>query len=161
MDQNIHKKFTERQNELRLYIIQFIVDHQRTYHLDQDMTQTLKALGMDQKEYEEIIECLLKKDGMVIDEERNVNFIYPVSALQTSHHVTLQDGREFTAMCAIDAIGAAFTFHQDTEIHSACASCNEPVHIRIVDGKVAEYSPKNLHALTFPLGELSNWAGSC
>ena len=161
MDQNIHKKFTERQNELRLYIIQFIVDHQRPYHLDQDMTQTLKALGMDQKEYEEIIECLLKKDGMVIDEERNVNFIYPVSALQTSHHVTLQDGREFTAMCAIDAIGAAFTFHQDTEIHSACASCNEPVHIRIVDGKVAEDSPKNLHALTFPLGELSNWAGSC
>ena len=161
MDQNIHKKFTERQNELRLYIIQFIVDHQRPYHLDQDMTQTLKALGMDQKEYEEIIECLLKKDGMVIDEERNVNFIYPVSALQTSHHVTLQDGREFTAMCAIDAIGAAFTFHQDTEIHSACASCNEPVHIRIVDGKVAEYSPKNLHALTFTLGELSNWAGSC
>ena len=161
MDQNIHKKFTERQNELRLYIIQFIVDHQRPYHLDQDMTQTLKALGMDQKEYEETIECLLKKDGMVIDEERNVNFIYPVSALQTSHHVTLQDGREFTAMCAIDAIGAAFTFHQDTEIHSACASCNEPVHIRIVDGKVAEYSPKNLHALTFPLGELSNWAGSC
>lgn len=161
MDQNIHKKFTERQNELRLYIIQFIVDHQRPYHLDQDMTQTLKALGMDQKEYEEIIECLLKKDGMVIDEERNVNSIYPVSALQTSHHVTLQDGREFTAMCAIDAIGAAFTFHQDTEIHSACASCNEPVHIRIVDGKVAEYSPKNLHALTFPLGELSNWAGSC
>ena len=142
MDQNIHKKFTERQNELRLYIIQFIVDHQRPYHLDQDMTK-------------------LKKDGMVIDEERNVNFIYPVSALQTSHHVTLQDGREFTAMCAIDAIGAAFTFHQDTEIHSACASCNEPVHIRIVDGKVAEYSPKNLHALTFPLGELSNWAGSC
>ena len=161
MDQNIHKKFTERQNELRLYIIQFIVDHQRPYHLDQDMTQTLKALGMDQKEYEEIIECLLKKDGMVIDEERNVNFIYPVSALQTSHHVTLQDGREFTAMCAIDAIGAAFTFHQDTALHSACASCNEPVHIRIVDGKVAEYSPKNLHALTFPLGELSNWAGSC
>ena len=161
MDQNIHKKFTERQNELRLYIIQFIVDHQRPYHLDQDMTQTLKALGMDQKEYEEIIECLLKKDGMVIDEERNVNFIYPVSALQTSHHVTLQDGREFTAMCAIDAIGAAFTFHQYTEIHTACASCNEPVQIRIVDGKVAEYSPKNLHALTFPLGELSNWAGSC
>ena len=161
MDQNIHKKFTERQNELRLYIIQFIVDHQRPYHLDQDMTQTLKALGMDQKEYEEIIECLLKKDGMVIDEERNVNFIYPVSALQTSHHVTLQDGREFTAMCAIDAIGAAFTFHQDTEIHSACASCNEPLHIRNVVGKVAEYSPKNLHALTFPLGELSNWAGSC
>ena len=161
MEQNIHKKFTERQNELRLYIIQFIVDHERPYHLDQDMPLALKALGMGRKEYEEAIGCLLKKDGMVVDEERNVNFIYPVSALQTGHQVTLEDGRMFTAMCAIDAIGAAFTFHQDTEIHSACASCGEPVYVRIVDGKVAEYSPANLHALTFPLGELSNWAGSC
>ena len=31
----------------------------------------------------------------------------------------------------------------------------------IVNGEVADYAPKTLHALTFPLGELSNWAGSC
>ena len=71
------------------------------------------------------------------------------------------DGREFTAMCAIDAMGAAFTFHQDTEVHSVCAMCEEPVYVKIVDGKVADYAPKTLHALTFPLGELANWAGSC
>ena len=117
---------------------------------------------MDEQEYEEIIQCLIDKDGMVIDEEeKNVNFIYPVSSLETNHHVTLADGREFTAMCAIDAMGAAFTFHQDTEVHSVCAMCEEPVYVKIKDGKVADYSPKTLHALTFPLGELANWAGSC
>ena len=58
-----------------------------------------------------------KGHGMVIDEERNVNFNLSGIRTADSHHVTLQDGREFTAMCAIDAIGAAFTFpsgHGDT-----------------------------------------------
>ena len=119
-------------------------------------------LQMDEQEYEEIIQCLIDKDGMVIDEEeKNVNFIYPVSSLETNHHVTFISEREFTAMCAIDAMGAAFTFHQDTEVHSVCAMCEEPVYVKIVDGKVADYAPKTLHALTFPLGELANWAGSC
>ena len=39
---------------------------------------------MDEQEYEEIIQCLIDKDGMVVDEEaKNVNFIYPVSSLET------------------------------------------------------------------------------
>ena len=49
-------------------------------------------------------------------------------------------------MCAIDAIGAAFTFHQDTEVSSVSAVSGEPVFVKIIDGKVAEYSPKELHA---------------
>ena len=116
---------------------------------------------MTEQEFEEIVKVLLEKDGMVISDTRDVNFIYPVSALPTNHHVTLADGRSFTAMCAIDAMGAAFTFHQDTEVHSVTAVSGEPVYVKIVDGEVVDYSPKNLHALTFPLGQLSNWAGSC
>lgn len=161
MSQNIHKKFTERQNKVRLYIMQFIVDNKRPFHLTQDKDAALKALDMQEEEYEDIIACLLEKDGMVTDEEDNVNFIYPVSALPTSHRVMLADGREFTAMCAIDAIGAAFTFHQDTEVHSACAVCGAPVYVKIQNGEVAEFEPKSIHALTFPLREISNWAGSC
>ena len=97
---------------------------------------------------------------MVVEENR-VNFIYPVSAIETGHQVTLEDGRNFSAMCAIDAIGAAFTFHQDTEVRSACAVCGEPIYVKIQNGKIAEYAPQSLQALTFPLGELVNWAGSC
>ena len=174
--QNVHQKFTARQNELRLYIINFTIDNKRPYNLESDKEVTLQVLQMDEQEYEEIIQCLIDKDGMVVDEEaKNVNFIYPVSSLETNHRVTLvrvipvllrrkmviPDGREFTAMCAIDAMGSAFTFHQDTEVHSVCAMCEEPVYVKIVDGKVADYAPKTLHALTFPLGELANWAGSC
>lgn len=116
---------------------------------------------MTEEEYKEITDCLLEKDGMVVDEKGKVNFIYPVFALKTNHQVTLDDGRQFSAMCAIDAIGAAFTFHKDTEVNSVSAVSGEPIYIRIKDEKVDEYEPKTLHALTFPLGELSNWAGSC
>lgn len=161
MQQNVHKKFTDRQNELRLFIIEFTVSEGRPYHLDNDMETALNVLHMDIEQYKEIVEVLIQKDGMVVSESKQVNFIYPVSALETGHQVTLSDGRCFCAMCAIDAMGAAFTFHQDTEISSSCAVCGEPVRVVVKDGKVAEYAPKELHALTFPLGELQNWAGDC
>lgn len=161
MQQNVHKKFTDRQNELRLFIIEFTVSEGRPYHIDNDMETALKALHMEIGEYKEIIAILKERDGMVAAESGEVNFIYPVSALETGHQVTLADGRRFSAMCAIDAIGAAFTFHQDTEIDSSCAVCGEPVRVVVKDGEVAEYAPEELHALTFPLGELENWAGDC
>lgn len=161
MEQNVHKKFTDRQNEVRLFIMDFIVTEGRPFNLESDKACVLDELSMTEQEFEEIVKVLLEKDGMVISDTRDVNFIYPVSALPTNHHVTLADGRSFTAMCAIDAMGAAFTFHQDTEVHSVTAVSGEPVYVKIVDGEVVDYSPKNLHALTFPLGQLSNWAGSC
>ena len=159
--QNVHKKFDDRQNQVRLFIIEFTVNEGRAFNLEADKRCVLDALSMSEEEYWSIIEVLKAKDGMVTDEEQNVNFIYPVSALPTNHHVTLADGRSFTAMCAIDAIGAAFTFHQDTEVHSVSAVSGEPVFVKIVNGEVADYAPKTLHALTFPLGQLSIWAGSC
>ena len=161
MEQNVHKKFTARQNEVRLFIMDFIVTEERPFNLESDKACVLDALSMTEQEFEKIVKVLLEKDGMVISDTKDVNFIYPVSALPTNHHVTLADGRSFTAMCAIDAMGAAFTFHQDTEVHSVTAVSGEPVYVKIVDGEVVDYSPKNLHALTFPLGQLSNWAGSC
>ena len=160
MEQNVHKKFTKRQNELRLYIIDQVID-KGAYHVAEHREEACRALSMTPEEYDSIVEVLEFQDGMVADEEGNVNFIYPVSALPTNHHVKLSDGREFCAMCAIDSLGAAFTLHQDTVVDSVCAVCGAPVHAEIKNGKLAAFSPAGLHALTFPLGELSNWSGSC
>ena len=160
--QNVHQKFNARQNELRLFIMNCIVTDGHTFHVDQDRHRALDALAMSEEEYEQTVDALLAGDGMVIDEEtRNVNFIYPVSALPTNHHVTLADGRSFCAMCAIDAIGSTFTFHQDTVVDSVCAACGTPVHVELKNGQVANYEPEGLFALSFQLEELSNWAGSC
>lgn len=160
--QNIHQKFDAPQNEIRLAIMNFIVDNHCPFSLKEDGYTALKGITLSSAEdFSSITEVLCEKDGMVTDEEGNVNFIYPVSALPTNHHVTLADGREFCAMCAIDAIGSAFTFHQDTEIHSKCSSCGADVFVCVKDGKIVEHSPADLHALTFTLGEIANWAGSC
>ena len=95
MTQNVHQKFTERENQLRLYVIQFTIDRQRAFHLERDEEEAVCALQMSHEEYETIIERLIERDGMVVDEEKNVNFIYPISALETSHRVVLEDGRQF------------------------------------------------------------------
>jgi len=163
LGQNVHQKFNARQNELRLFIMNYIVTEGHTFNLDADAQKAMDALSMSREEYDGIVKVLLERDGMVIDgDTRDVNFIYPVSALETRHHVKLADGRSFCAMCAIDAIGSTFTFHQDTVVDSVCTDDDSvPVHIEMKDGKVASYSPEGLYALSFQLEELSNWAGSC
>jgi hypothetical protein len=107
------------------------------------------------------IEELLARKAMVVDAQGNVPFIYPVSALPTHHRVTLADGRTFSAMCAIDAMGAAFTFGQDTQIHSKCSVCNEPVHLALRQGRIAQAAPADTHVLHMDLNQLTDWAAGC
>lgn len=162
MGQNIQAKFNEKQNEVRFAIMNFIIDNKRPFHMKQDGYEALKGIRLSQQnEFEDILEALESRDGFSADEEGNINFIYPVSALPTAHRVTLADKREFTAMCAIDAIGSTFTFHQDTQIHSSCSVCGQDIYVRMKDGACAEHSPNGLHALSFCLEEISNWAASC
>ena len=162
MGRNIQDKFNDIQNEIRLAIMEFIINEARPFNINTDGFQALDNIKLSNiDDFSGIIEVLTAKDGLVADEEKNINFIYPVSALGTNHKVTLADGRQFFAMCAIDAIGATFTFHQDTEIHSACSVCEQEVYVKMKNGKAVEYYPENLHALTFKLEELANWAGSC
>jgi hypothetical protein len=75
--------------------------------------------------------------------------------------VTLADGRSFRAMCAIDAMGAAFTFHQDITVESWCTKCSEPVTLAIRNGRLAEFTPLDLHVLHVDLNRTDNWSGSC
>ncbi len=161
MGQNIQKKFNNQQNKIRRCIMDFIILEKRPFHIQRDSDTFLKHLCISKDTYATDIECLKKKDGMVVDEEGYVNFIYPVSAFPTHHQVTLEDGRSFSAMCAIDAIGAAFTFHQNVEIHSECSVCGQAVYVKVEEGKIVKYTPNHLYALSFQLEELANWAGSC
>ncbi|MEG0228639.1 MAG: organomercurial lyase, partial [Lachnospiraceae bacterium] len=67
MLKNIDHKFTARGNKLRLYIINFIIDEKRPFHLDKDQEKTLKDLHMEVSEYQNIVAKLLERDGMVTD----------------------------------------------------------------------------------------------
>lgn len=161
MEKNIQKKFDKIQNEIRIAIMNFIIDNERPFSIENDEAGILHSCGINDETYRDSVSCLKEKDGMVTDEENKVNFIYPVSAMPAKHRVTLSDGRSFNAMCALDAMGSAFTFHQDIEIRSVCTTCEKPIFVKIKNGKLLEYAPEDLHVLSFLLEELPNWAGSC
>ena len=108
-----------------------------------------------------ILDSLLNENIIAADEEGNINFIYPVSAIKTNHKVRLADGREFNAMCAIDAMGTAFTFNQDVNIESKCSNCGEDIKVSIRNGKLHSYQPIDLHILHVDLNKNSDWSGEC
>jgi hypothetical protein len=110
---------------------------------------------------ETVVSSLIRKRAVVIGETDEITFVYPVSALPTRHKVRLQDGRAFSAMCAIDALGSTFTFHQDVSIASACSYCDEPVAITIQNGEIRELQPATTHVLHADLNRVENWATSC
>lgn len=111
---------------------------------------------------ERIVDDLISERIVVADDEtKNISYAYPVSAMPTNHKVALADGRSFNAMCALDAMGSAFTFKQDARITSQCAECGEAVFIEIKDKQITDLQPHTLHVLHADLLVSDNWAGSC
>ncbi|HMK60461.1 MAG TPA: MerB-like organometallic lyase SaoL [Dissulfurispiraceae bacterium] len=104
---------------------------------------------------------LVETRAIVMDEAGSVNFLYPVSALATHHKVTLSDGRDLYAMCAVDALGVAFAFEMDTRIISKCSFCGKEIEIRMQGGKIAQSSSGEIHVLHVDLSAYDNWATTC
>lgn len=150
---SIHSRLTPKEQVLRDEIMaQLIAQHQPV-----DITAFTGKEAQDR----DIISSLINKKVIVINAEGLVSFSYPVSALPSKHRVTLADGRWLYAMCAIDALGCAFTFAQDVNIFSACEHCNEPVQVEIKDGKIHHLSPHETHILHVDLNKIENWAATC
>jgi hypothetical protein len=59
---------------------------------------------------------LVELDLIQLDGEGRVAVAYPFSAGPTRHRVILKGGREFNAMCAIDALGIPYMLHQPGEV---------------------------------------------
>lgn len=90
-----------------------------------------------------------------------IQFLYPVSALPTNHQVTLADGRNFYAMCGIDAMGSTLTFNQDVHIESQCSQCGEEVVLDIKDGNIDYLSSEEIHVIHLDSDKNEEWAGNC
>lgn len=105
---------------------------------------------------EEAVLASITKKGAIVIEAGIVNFAYPVSALETVHQVLLSDGRKFSSMCAIDALGTAFAFGQDVEIQDQCAMTGEPIRLVIRDGKITERSSDEIHVIHVDLKAFDN-----
>lgn len=151
-------QYSNIENKIRKEIMNFIIDNKRAFNIEDDIEALKEIQDLDLLNH---INNLIKENGIVVDENKNVIFAYPVSAVATNHHVKLNDGREFYAMCAIDAMGCAFTFHQDVLVKSKCSNTSEDVYVKITNGEISEYYPKTLHALHVDLNKHTDWGTTC
>jgi hypothetical protein len=153
---SIASRLTPLEAQFREAILLGIIAAERSISIND-----LQKMGFGAPEREKLLSSLVNKRAIVRDEEGNITFAYPVSALPTGHRVTLADGSTFNAMCAVDALGSAFTFRQNVKIASRCSECREPVTVDIRDNRLAAFSPPGLHVLHVDLNRSDNWSGSC
>jgi len=153
---SITSRLTSDENILRRWLMQRIIDHGTPFKLDGEEIE-----NSGPPDARSLMKGLLDKRAIVVDADNNVNFVYPVSALPTHHKVRLDDGRSFSAMCAIDALGAAFTFNRNSRVESKCSECGQPLFVAVENGEIAELSPETAHVLHVDLNKADNWAGSC
>jgi hypothetical protein len=66
---------------------------------------------------------------------------YPFSTRSTPHRLTLLNGREVFAMCAMDALGVSAMLDQVVMIHSHCAHCGAPILLEVQGERLATILP--------------------
>jgi len=117
--------------------------------------------GWSTEECGGLVSTLAAKGLLVKNVAGEIAFVYPVSALPTRHRVTLADGRAFSAMCAIDALGCAFEFARDAAVTSSCSHCQRPLSVRLAGGRVAHADPPTIQVLHVDLDQYGDWAANC
>jgi len=125
---SVAARLTAEENAFRNKIIGYIVDNHRPF-APADAAE--KAM----------VEALHCKNALTIEEDGTVSSIYPVSAKPSHHLVTLADGRTVYCMCAIDALGCAFTFDQDITINSSCSNSGVAIRITIKNKQIEHALP--------------------
>ena len=84
------------------------------------------------------------KNAIGRDLNGDLAFVSQVLAYPTRHKVYLENGKNFSAMCAIDSLVCTFTFQQDTRIDASCSFCSKPVSVTVTDGQLFDSQPSTL-----------------
>jgi hypothetical protein len=158
---NKYRKLENAQKKIRVEIMNMIIDKKSVVSLNEISNNLLNTLELEESYIKQTLDYFEKNNIMVVDEDNYVNFIYPVSAHETMHKVTLQDGRKLNAMCAIDALGAGLTFNQDIAIDSVCNITSKEINIKLKDNKLHSINNDDLRILHINLDKHENWAASC
>ena len=71
----------------------------------------------------------LDAQDLIVIVEGEITLAYPISAAPTPFAVSLQDGRERFACCAVDALGIAAMLGARIEIRAPCHDCGETLEL--------------------------------
>lgn len=158
--ESVYSRLNADEKRVRFALMDFTIDKGRPYNYRLDDPKRLLE-EMVPSDVTSCIVSMLGKHAIVAGTNGDINFMYPVSALPTGHKVTLADGRMFSAMCAVDAMGTAFTFKQDVVVRSSCSVSREPIEVVIKNGKAVKVTPSTAHVLHVDLTNNLDWSGSC
>lgn len=155
MIESLRSRLDNSENQLRIDIMNRIIDGDGPLPVADLLKESPEETAL-------IFQRLQDKQVIVLDGNAEViQFVYPISSLPTPHRVTLEDGRSFFSMCAIDSIGAAFTLKQNTYIQSQCSACGTPINLSVHDGQLMDVQPESLQIIHVDLNKSGNWASSC
>ncbi len=154
---NLDARLTDGERFFRRLLLQRLLEAARPL----TMADLVPGSGLDPSECEELARALENKGLLARSAGGEIAFVYPVSALPTSHRVRLADGRSFYAMCAIDALGSAFEFALDATVTSACSRCRQPLTVSLAAGRLQSADPPTIQVLHVDLDNYRDWAANC
>lgn len=90
----------------------------------------------------DLLQRLEHRDLLARGPDGTIRYAYPFTEMRTGHRVTL-GSHTLTALCAIDALGTGAMYGTDISVQSACALCDDAMHVTTADmGRtLAEISP--------------------
>ncbi|MHA2250525.1 MAG: organomercurial lyase [Candidatus Kariarchaeaceae archaeon] len=92
------------------------------------------AIKLDHKEAIEELNYLKEmtaQRNLSFDQNGKLIAAYPLSLKPTQHKITVRGIGNGYAMCAIDALGVAFTLERETQIESQTVDTNKPIKITV------------------------------
>ena len=149
-----YKKLSPTEQKVRLDLLQYGIAEGGTIPWKEAQRIARESLGESQgedaPEVDSVLKGLEERHYFKRDEEGEICYLYPFSAYPTDYHVFLEDGRDFYAMCAIDAMGSAVTFDMPITVKSCCRDTKEEVLLRLSPEKglfEAKVNGKTDHAI--------------
>lgn len=88
----------------------------------------------------DVLAELDREDFLTLDADGQIHAAYPFSAVPTGHRLSLSNGVEAWAMCAIDALGVAAMLQQDVTVNSSDPVDGRPITVTFTDA-TARWEP--------------------
>jgi hypothetical protein len=132
MDEAASNQLGELDWSVRLFIYQFLVEHERPPTLD----ETATALGIPIERAREAYESLHRRHALFLEPGTlDVRMAHPFSARPTPFRVHA-GGHAYYANCAWDMLGIPAALHADARIEAVYADTGVPAQFSVVDGHV-------------------------
>jgi hypothetical protein len=91
---------------------------------------------------------VIERDLLQTDGNGRVTVAYPFSAAPTRHRVVLSDGRDYYAMCAIDALGIPYMLDEHGEVQALEPDGQQSVRVAVVPDGEPTWTPAQAVAVT-------------